>query len=134
MMARARRPSISARYLIAEPPTAMGHPAVSSRDDDAPRATDREQLTLSLERSETAAAALQKRTLRTGRLCQKDQPRQPSRRVQENHLENARLLSYPHAPQNSQLCACVIAISGPAPCYVAASMFGMVTAQRINHA
>src|ERR1035441_3973456 len=134
MTASARRPSISARYLITEPPRAMGHPAVSSRDNDAHRATDRKQLTLSPEWSETAASALQKRTPRTDRLCQNDQARRISRCVRENYAENASLLSCSHAPQDSQLCACVSAISGPASCGVAASTFGMVTAQRINQA
>src|ERR1700684_1065091 len=132
MMASARRPSISARYFITGPPTAMEHPAASSRDDDAHRPTDREELTLSPQPSATAAAALQNRTLRTDRLCQKDPARQTPRRAPENHAENATLLSYPNAPTDPGPCACVTAISGPAPCGVAASMLGMFTAQRVN--
>src|SRR5450631_3237532 len=119
MTASARRPSISARYPITEPPRAMGYPAVSSRDNDAHRATDRKQLTLSPEWSETAASALQKRTPRTDRLCQNDQARRISRCVRENSAENASLLSFSHAPQDCQLCACFTAISGPALCGVA---------------
>src|ERR1700688_2097943 len=105
MTASARSPSISARYLITQPPRAMGHPAASSRDNDAHRATDRKQSTLSPERSETAATALQKRTPRTDRLCQNDQARRISRRAEENQAENAPLSSYSHAPQDSRLCA-----------------------------
>src|SRR5580658_7361570 len=132
MMASARRPSISARYFIAEPPTAMEHPAASSRDDDAHRPTDREELTLSPRPSETAAAASQNRTLRTDRLYQKDPARQTRRRARENPAENATLLSYLNAPQDPRPCPCITAISGPAPCSVAASMLAMFTAQRVN--
>jgi hypothetical protein len=71
----------------------MGHPAVSSHDNDAHRPTDRKELTLLPAPSKTAVAALQKRTLRTNRLYQNDQTRHTSRRAQEHHAENATQLS-----------------------------------------
>jgi hypothetical protein len=77
----------------------MGHPAVPSRDNDAHRSTDREELTTSREPSEVAAAVSQKRTPRTDRLYRKDQARLALRHAQEKQAENASLLSRPHAPQ-----------------------------------
>jgi hypothetical protein len=110
----------------------MEHPAASSRDDDAHRPTDREELTLSPQPSETAAAASQNRTLRTDRLYQKDPARQTRRRAPENLAENATLLSYPKRSAGSpavRVRYCNIRSStvqrGP-------SMPGMLTAQPVN--
>jgi hypothetical protein len=78
----------------------MGHPAVSSRDGEVHSPADREELTLSPELSETLAAALQNRTLRTDRLYQNDQARRALPSVPEKPAENSLLSSCPHAPQD----------------------------------